>query len=190
MGTCWVNPVPRAAVLFPLGKDFRWRWCQCPVLEVFDYSVSSWYPETCPAMCRSARLSHGCQDTRAESTGLVLGTSCVGSWELGPACPDAGAGFMAWVQDCAKAAIQLRDQAAKPAKWLYCITWTASEKATVGTAVRTVWSLSYKPPVHGVVLWVVSADTSGLVWHTSCAWACPYSGGRLSQVTSSSGISV
>ena len=43
-----------------------------PVLEIFDYFVSSLYPETCPAMRRSGHLSHGWQDTRAESTGLRL----------------------------------------------------------------------------------------------------------------------
>ena len=105
-------------------KDLRWRQCQCPVLEIFDYFVSSLCPETCPAMCQSACLSNRCQDTRAESTGLRLdaGNVVIGSWELDPACPDSGPGFMAWVQRCAKAAIQLCDQAAKPVEWLYRIT--------------------------------------------------------------------
>lgn len=70
--------------------DFRWRQCQCPLLEIFDYLVSSLYPETFPAACQPFI-------PRISSTGLRLGAEHVVSaaGKQDPACLGSGAGFMA-----------------------------------------------------------------------------------------------
>lgn len=81
-----------------------------------------------------------------QAWGMVLGTGSLGSQELDPASPDAGAGFTAWVQCCAKPAIPRCDQAAKPANGCTAAC-ELHRKVGVSTVVGTGWSLAYKPPV-------------------------------------------